>query len=80
MTIFSYNNHALSSFLFFQLDVAKNPSISKDSSVSSSIKGVMGVDEASKILNCSKNPSREELISVSRSLMIKGHSFCDDFL
>ena len=45
------------------IDVAKNPNISKDSSVSS-IKGVMTVDEASKILNCSKNPTREELISV----------------
>lgn len=47
----------------YMLDVAKNPNISKDSSVSS-IKGVMTIDEASKILNCPKNPSREELVSV----------------
>lgn len=45
------------------LDAAKNPNISKESGASS-FKGVMTVDEASKILNCSKNPSKEELVSV----------------
>lgn len=47
------------------VDIAKNPNISKDSSSHSSIKGIMSIDEASKILNCSKNPTKDELVSVN---------------
>lgn len=46
------------------LDAAKNSNIAKDSSSASSIKGIMSIDEASKVLNCSKNPNKEELVSV----------------
>ena len=47
------------------VDVGKNSNMVKDSNSFSSIKGIMSIDEASKILNCFKNPNKEELNSVS---------------
>lgn len=51
------------SFVHFFLDMAKNPKHSKDAAVTSSS---MTFDEASKILNCPKNPTKEELLQVHK--------------
>ena len=53
--------------LIFIEDAAKNPNLSNASS--SSARGAMSVDEASKILNCPKNFSKEELVSVNHWLL-----------
>ena len=45
--------------------MAKNPNFTKDvgNGGTSNLKGIMTTDEATKILNCSKNASREEILS-----------------